>query len=242
MHRLIGKAVIAVTALALMGSAASLRAEKSSPGAAKVIRLRGSARYTTDQKTWKELKKGTYLKSGALIQTAPNTVLDLCLNEARSKNSPDTMQTADNVIRVFENSALSLDKMASGELQLDLRAGSIMGSVGRLSAADKYEIKLPRGRIGIRGGTYIADVSGVVNVIQGSAVVVAAGADNSMTTKKLSSRQGYDPTSGAIVPLHLDTYPPPLTCSDSELPPPPPSTPTSGLPHGPGMGGALRKF
>lgn len=242
MHGLIGKAAIAVAAVAFMGSAVSLRAEKIFLGEAKVIRLRGSARYSTDQKTWQPLKKGIILKSGALVQTAPDAVLDLCLNEARSKHSPDTMQTSDNVIRVFENTALGLDKMASGELQLDLRAGSIMGTVGRLATADRYEIKLPRGMIGIRGGTYIADMSGTVNVIQGSAVVVVAGADNSMNTKKLSSRQGYDPTTGAIVPLHLDTYPPPLTCSDSELPPPPTGTPTSGLPHGSGMGGALRKF
>jgi hypothetical protein len=242
MHGLVGKAVVGIVTVALMGSAVSLRAEKIGPDGAKVVRLRGNARYTTDQKTWKELKKGTYLKSGALIQTAPNTVLDLCLNEARSRNSPDTMQASDDVIRIFENSAVSLDKMAAEEVQLDLRAGSIMGTVGKLSAADKYEIKLPRGMIGIRGGTYIADMSGTVNVIQGSALVVVAGADNSMSTKKLSSRQGYDPTSGAIVPLHLDTYPPPLTCSDSELPPPPAGTPTSGVPHGSGMGGSLRKF
>ena len=242
MHGLIGKAVVGIAAVALMGSAVSLRAGKIGPDGAKVIRLRGNARYTTDQKTWKELKKGTILKSGALVQTAPTTVLDLCLNEARSKNSPDTMQTADDVIRIFENSALSLDKMAADEVQLDLRAGSIMGTVGKLSATDKYEIKLPRGMVGIRGGTYIADSSGTVNVFQGSALVVIAGADNAMTTKKLSSRQGYDPTSGAVVPLHLETYPPPLTCSDSELPPPPTGTPTSGVPHGPGMGGALRKF
>jgi hypothetical protein len=231
-----------IAALAVTGSAISLHAEKNGNGAAKVIRLTGSARFTTDQKTWKELKKGTVLKSGTLVQTAPNCTLDLCLNEARPKKSDENPEAStDNVIRVFENSALSLDKLAAEELQLDLRSGAIMGTVGKLTPEAKYEIRLPHGIIGIRGGTYITDVSGVVNVIEGSAVVVIVSADNSMATKKLSSRQGYDPTTGAVVPLHLDKYPPPLTCSGSESPSPNP-TPSSGLPHGSGVGGALRKF
>ena len=229
--------------LAVVGLALPLHAEKSGKGVVKVIRMKGSARYSTDQKTWKELKKGTLLKGGTLIQTAPNSIGDLCLNEAKNSTSNEaTENSVDNVLRMFENCTLGLDKLAAEEIQLDLRSGSIMGTVGKLTAQAKYEMKLPHGLVGIRGGTFIVDSSAVVNVIDGSAVLVIIAADNSITTKKIGQRQGYDPTTGAIVPLHLEMYPPPLTCSGSELPSTTPSTPSSGRPHGAGMGGALRKF
>jgi hypothetical protein len=234
------KILAVVAALAVMGAGVPLHAEKA--GVVKVIRLRGSARYSLDQKSWKELKKGTVLKSGALIQTGPNTVVDICLNDARNKEANNgTEGSVDNVLRILENCTLGVDKLATEEIQLDLHSGTIMGTVGTLSAAAKYEIKLPHEMLGIRGGTYIADSSGVVNVIEGSAVLVVIGKDNSLTTKKISPRQGYDPTSGNLVTLHMQMYPLPLTCEGTELPAAT-STPTSGLPHGPGMGGSLRKF
>jgi hypothetical protein len=133
--------------------------------------------------------------------------------------------------------------MESEELQLDLRNGSLMGTVAPLPPDAKYEIKVPHGFIGVRGGTYIADAAGGLNVFEGSAVMVVIGADKSMSTKKLGARQGFDPATGTVVVLHLQSYPLPLTCTGSELPNTPNvSSPTSGVPHGSGMGGALRKF
>ena len=57
----------------------------------------------------------------------------------------------------MENSALGIDKLTSmdtgsdsvTETQLDLKAGHIMGSVKKLSAASKYEVKIPNGVAGI---------------------------------------------------------------------------------------------
>ncbi len=234
------KYLTAILALAVMASAISLHAEKAA--AIKVIRLRGSARYSVDQKSWKDLKKGTVLKGGTLIQTGPGTVVDICMNEARSKEPGNGSEdSTDNVLRILENGTVGIDKLAAEEIQLDLRNGAIMGTVGKLSAVSKYEIKLPHAMLGIRGGTYIADSSGVVNVVDGSVVLVVIGANNSLTTKKISARQGYDPTSGDVVALHMQMYPLPLTCEGTELPAAT-SSPTSGLPHGPGMGGSLRKF
>ena len=244
MHGLIWKTLMVIAALTVMGDMNCLRAQKSPTSEVKVVRLKGSARYTTDDKKWKEVKRGTLLKNGALIQTGPDSMVDVCLNDAHIKSSPENMGTAsDDVIRLFENSVVSLDKLAREEVQLDLRNGSLMGTVANLPADAKYEIRLPHGFIGIRGGTYIADASGVMNVFEGSAVMVVVAADKSMSTKRLSARQGYDPTTGAVVPLHLQSYPLPLTCAGSELPSTPnASSPTSGLPHGSGMGGSLRKF
>lgn len=242
MHGLAGKILIAAVAMA--AGAGSIRADRGERGEVKVVRMRGNARYSVDQKKWKDLKTGTVLKSGTLIQTAPNSVVDVCLHDAHEKNPAESLEAAtDDVIRLFENSVLSMDKLAEEEVQFDLRAGSLMGTVGRLSTDAKYEIKLPHGFAGIRGGTYIVDTSGGMNVFEGSAVVVIIGADNSLTTKKLGARQGYDPASGEVVALHLESYPLPLTCASTELPASAtPSSPTSGKPHGSGMGGALRKF
>ena len=242
-YALTRKFLLVLAAMAIASLAVPLHAEKIGKGEVKVIRMKGSARYSTDQKTWKELKKGMLLKGGTLIQTAPNSIVDICVNEAKSRSANEmTENSVDNVLRLFENCTLGLDKLASDEIQLDLRSGSIMGTVGKLTAQAKYEMKLPHGLVGIRGGTYIVDSSSVVNVVEGSAVLVVIAADNSITTKKIGPRQGYDPTTGSIVPLHLEVYPPPLTCEGSELPSSTPSTPTSGKPHGTGMGGALRHF
>jgi hypothetical protein len=57
------------------------------------------------------------------------------------------------------------------ETQLDLRAGRITGSVKKLSAASRYEIKFPTGVAGIRGTLYSITSGGVVQVGLGSVVV-----------------------------------------------------------------------
>lgn len=242
-YALAGRFLTILAALAVAGLAVPLHAEKSEKGVVKVVRMKGNARYSTDQKTWKDLKQGKLLKSGTLVQTAPNSIVDICLNDARDSSSGGmTENSVDNVLRLFENCTVGLDKLTTEEIQLDLRNGTIMGTVGKLTSQAKYEMKLPHGLVGIRGGTYIVDSSGVVNVIEGSAIYVVIAADNSLATKKIGQHQGYDPTTGSIVPLHLEMYPQPLTCGGSELPSTSPSTPSSGKPHGSGMGGALRKF
>lgn len=227
-----------IVVLAVMGVGTSVHAEK-----VRVIRLKGEARYSTDQKTWKDVKVGTVLKGGVLVQTAANTTVDICMNEARKKDSGEGSESSvDNVLRILESSTVGIDKLASEEIQLDVRAGTVMGTVGKLAPQSKYEIKLPHAILGIRGGTYIAASSGAVNVFEGSAVLVVIGADNSLNTKKLTARQGFDPASGDVVALHLQAYPMPLTCEGADLQGPTVSSPTSGAPHGSGMGGSLRKF
>src|SRR5580704_5102759 len=106
--------------LVLMGLLIGVVATNSANGAGraevKVVRIRGSARYTIDQKKWKDLKRGTLLKSGTLIQTAEGAVVDICLNDEHAK--PEGGGATDDVIRLYEKTVLSLDKMESEELQL----------------------------------------------------------------------------------------------------------------------------
>src|ERR1700685_2319153 len=90
--------------LVLMGLLIGVAAANSAQGAGrsevKVIRIRGNARYTVDQKKWKDLKRGTVLKSGTLIQTAEGAVVDICLNDEHAK--PEGGSATDDVIRLYE--------------------------------------------------------------------------------------------------------------------------------------------
>jgi hypothetical protein len=250
MHGLVRKFSFLIAALILTGSAFSLHAEKTSDGEATVLRITGAARYTADNQTWKALKKGENLKPGMVIQTAPNSIVDLRINEAHPSRSKDgTEATTDHLIRIFENSALKINKLVkkkdgsdvSQDIEFELRAGEMMGTVGRLYPASEYEIKLPHAIVGIREGTYMASSSGALNVFRGSAALVKINADGSMTTKKLGASQGFDPETGAVVAISV---PPGFDSWEGDLPKTATTAPTpaSGVPHGSGMGGSLRKF
>jgi hypothetical protein len=113
-------------------------------------------------------------------------------------NLPKAQQDA---IRIFETSVLSIDKLtvtATGadtvtDTQLDLKAGRIFGTVKKLSAASKYEIKLPNGVAGIRGTIYLIGANGVLNVLSGSVVVSYVGASGAVVTQVVKAGQQFDP-------------------------------------------------
>src|SRR5690349_15810371 len=115
-----------------------------------------------------------------------------------------------NVVRIWENSALGIDKLTSmqtgaetvTETQLDLKAGRITGNVRKMSAASKYEIKLPNGVAGIRGTLYDISAEGVVKIFVGSAVVAAVDAKSgNVTTQSVMGGQQYDMRSNQITPI-----------------------------------------
>lgn len=236
----------------MMGITVSCRTEQTSVSEVKVIRIKGEARYKTDRNTWEPIMKGMYFKPGFLIQTAPKSMADLCLNEGHPKYPRDgTEGTTDHVIRIFENSALKLNKLMKEksrsksieEIQLDLVAGQIAGSVGTLDQDSNYEIKLGHGSVRVRSGTYMVSSSGVLNVLEGLTIIVITNKeDGSTTTNKLGKRQSFDPETGTISDITTDSemnlYP--LRCSGASNPTPVPSPP--GAPRGSDMGGSLRKF
>jgi hypothetical protein len=53
-----------------------------------------------------------------------------------------------------------------------LKNGRILGSVKKMAAASKYEVKTPVGVAGIRGTEYDIDSRGKVTIVTGAAVVV----------------------------------------------------------------------
>lgn len=221
-------AVIAFGAHASAQTTSTSTSQASPEASIKVVQVTGDARYSSDKKNWQPLKKGTILKSGTVIQTGKGeSTVDLVLGD-HGDNIPQQVITQTtpvtakggggggvsevqpaNVVHLFPDTVLSIDKLTSEkagegevtETQLDLQAGQIMGNVKKLSAASKYEIKIPNGVAGIRGTTYLIAASGVVNVLSGSVVVAVVDKNGSVVTRVVTAGFRYDPASDRISPI-----------------------------------------
>jgi hypothetical protein len=156
--------VASVVALAL---APSLQAQ-TQPGKAVVRAVKGTATYTVGGGPAEPLKVNTVLPTGSVIKTGPASAVDLFLGNSAG------------VIRITENTTLGLDKLTltdTGadtvvEVQLNVPEGTIIGNVNKLSAASKYEVKVPNGVAGIRGTVYRLSSTGYVVVLEGTVVFV----------------------------------------------------------------------
>jgi hypothetical protein len=209
----------------------SLAAQTPEQGAAKVVRMKGSARYTTGGNVWQPLKLGAVLKPGAIIQTGLDrgSYVDLVLGDGNAPlpSSPVTRPVGSanavppnagggggakadqNVVRLFENTVLGVDKVtnlntgadAVTETQLDLKAGHILGTVKKMSANSKYEIKLPKGVAGIRGTWYDLTADGLLKVMDGSVVLAHVKDDGTVVTQVVNSNQQFNSQTGQLTPL-----------------------------------------
>src|SRR5258707_4031109 len=163
-----------------------LSAQTAMEGVAKVVRVKGPARYTTGNNIWQPLNPGAILKPGTIIQTGKDSgsLVDIVLGDGNgavpspavfNSSTPSASLSyqpgaAQNVVRIWANTALGVDKLTSvqtgaglvTETQLDLRSSHISGTVKKMSAASKYEVKLPNCVAGIRGTTYDITTDGVI--------------------------------------------------------------------------------
>jgi hypothetical protein len=207
-------------------------AQNAVQGSAKVVRIKGSARYSTVANQWQPLKVGTVVKPGTVIQTGmeKGSYVDLVLGDgtaapmpaaaagaggaaAGADNPPSNIyyqpSAQQNMVRLWENTLMGIDKLTATETgadavtdtQLDLRAGRIFGTVKKMSAASKYEIKLPNGVAGVRGTVYDISADGVVRVLTGSVVVAWVAADGTVTTQVVGAGQQFDARSGQLSPI-----------------------------------------
>ncbi len=197
-------------------------------GAAKVIRMKGSARYTAGNNVWQPVKVGLVLRAGTIIQTSKErgAFVDLALGDGNAAIPGATGGAVYNplipsatmsympkgeqdIVRVTEDSALGIDKLTWQETgadivsdtQLDLKQGRILGTVRKLTPASRYEVKLPNGVAGIRGTVYDISASGVVRVFVGSVVVAWIGPDGSTQTRVVGAHQQFDARTGQVTDL-----------------------------------------
>jgi hypothetical protein len=110
---------------------------------------------------------------------------------------------------MWENTLMGVDKLTftqTGadvvtETQLDLKAGHIFGTVKKLSAASKYEVKIPNGVAGIRGSTYDISAEGVIKVLVGMAVLSYLGPNGAVLTQVIMGLQEFDARTGVLSTL-----------------------------------------
>jgi len=204
-----------MVALAMVASAA---AQQMTQASAKVVRIKGDARFATANNVWQPLKVGDVLGAGAIIQTATDSRVDLVLGEKNAMAAEpakwgDVIQYQPEVeqdfVRVWENSVMAIDKLLIAdtgadqikETQLDLRAGRIFGTVKKMSAASKYEVKIPNGVAGIRGTIYDISAAGFLSVFKGSVVIAYTDGSGSIVTQVVVGGQSYDCSTGQFTPI-----------------------------------------
>jgi len=206
---------------------ASLGAQQTAQLTATVIRIKGNARFTTGNNVWQPLKEGQVIHPGTIIQTGMDnsSYVDLSLGSgAESSISPVVYNPAapsatppqsgyeskasQSIVRIAENTLLGVDKLTSlntgseaiTESQLDLKAGHILFNVKKLSAASRFEVKLPNGVAGIRGTAGIIWSSGLVQCVVGSIVRARIDANGVSHADEIAGGQQQDPD-GQITPL-----------------------------------------
>jgi len=217
----------------------SLTAQTTSEaGTVKVVNLKGSARYfLTGDPTPHPIKVGDVLKPGAIVQTAAASYVDVVLNNAKALSSgigggPSSISTTptavmyarpsmeQDAIRILENTVLGIEKLnithtgadRVTETELDLKAGKIFGTVKKLSAGSKYNIKIPNGVAAIRGTVYFVSSTGEVSILTSASQLQAAAAPGSMilayiapdgtaVTQIVGPGQHFDTTSGQLSPI-----------------------------------------
>jgi hypothetical protein len=230
-NRSLMNGLVACGLVLAMTSALSAQTAIQSP--AKVVRIRGHARYSAGAMGWRPLSVGDLIKPGATIQTSDEkgAYVDLVLYGGEASlatgPSPLMMTPADynpatpptflgyhpsavqNVVRVFANTALGVDKLSSTdtgagavtETQLDLKAGHIFASVKKMSAGSKYEVKIPNGVAGIRGTTMELFSEGVIKVGEGAALLAYVNGSGQVTTENVPGGMQFDARTGVLAPL-----------------------------------------
>lgn len=153
--------------LAVVLCAASLQAQ-TQPGKAVVRAVTGTATYATDGATFLPLKVGTVLPPGSTVKTGGSSTVDLFLGNSAG------------VVRVIENSKIAIDKLnitdtgadSVVDVQLNVPEGTMLFNVNKLSAASKYEIKVPNGVAGIRGTKGRCSANSYVVLLDGTLIFV----------------------------------------------------------------------
>ena len=190
-----------------------------------VARIQGEARYSPDNgTTYHPLVVGKILGPGNVIQSAADSTVDLVLGDkvvTHIAPVPDKVglaadapvrglvsykaEAAQNVIRMKGDTVLAIDILSASntgadkvsDTELDLRQGTILGSVKKLSAESKYLIKTPNGMAAIRGTTFMLSANGAITVTDGSAWI----SFNGQPAQLVNAGQQFDPTTGQITTL-----------------------------------------
>ena len=115
-------------------------------------------------------------------------------------------------IRIFENTVLVVDKLTRTQTgadvvtdtEMDLKAGSILGTVKKLTPTSKYEVKIPNGVAGIRGTIYWLSASGILRMLDGSVVIAYVGSGGNVITQIVNFGEQFDINTGLVTPIDVN--------------------------------------
>ena len=200
-----------------LAAASTLAADNVMQVSAHVVRIKGDARYKVGSGAWQTLKRGDELKAGTIVETGVNSRVDLVLGEGLPPKARPVVGEVltyqpvaeQNMVRIWENSRLALDKLTSTETgagvvtdtELDLQAGHIFGSVKKMSAASRYEVKIPNGVAGIRGTVYDISVEGIIKCLVGSIYLRYMDAAGKEASQVIMGDQMFDIRTGVLQAL-----------------------------------------
>jgi len=195
---------VALAALVLAGTAQA----ETIHNKGTIRAIRGSAQISNNRgQSWSNAKVGQSLAANSQVKTAADSTVDVFLGD----NGP--------VVRVTPDTTMGIDKLdldSTGiekviETQLDLRNGRILGSVKKMAAASKYEVKTPVGVAGIRGTEYSINSRGQVSIVTGSAMVVYVVDNVVLPAVPVGAGQTINPPATAQGTPQITTTAPGLT-------------------------------
>src|SRR5687768_9777742 len=156
-----------LAAVLLLGMATQLPAD-TQPGKIQVVGMKGTASAFAPGSSPASVKVKDIFGPGTTVKTDKGSSVDLFFGK-----SIGTMRLEESgtlVIDKFTLTETGADTVA--DIQLNLPEGTILGNVNKLSAASKYEIKVPNGVAGIRGTTLLASAASYFVLLEGALVFV----------------------------------------------------------------------
>ena len=188
----INSLLVCGVALAMVST---LSAQTTKEQVAKVIRVGGAARSQVPGGGWQDLRAGTVIPAGSVIQSGidggsyVDVVLGPGMGAVPNLGSPDyakimrpvagyTAQTKQTVLHLYSNTVLGLDRLSASstgasivtETELDLRKGHMLGNVKRQSTGSEFRIRYPKGVATVNhGGIFDMSVEAVKEVKPGAA-------------------------------------------------------------------------
>jgi hypothetical protein len=202
------KTLAAVLSVLVPGGVSSLKSEESVAKQTHAIvrTVAGTATYTVPGGVAAQLKPNVELNPGDTIVTGPDSFAWISVNGLSSALSVSANTTM--VIERMTTAGSVGESNRVTDTALNLKLGSILGLVSKLSADSRYEIKTPHGVAAIRGTDFavsVAQLSGgkyaaTFTSLHGQ-VIVAADVKGAMQTKTLNGGEYWTPGSGKVQTL-----------------------------------------
>jgi hypothetical protein len=137
-------------------------------GKAVVKGADGTTEYSDAGGGWQTLTSGKVLGPGASVRSGVNSHVQLFLGA----NGPDVSLFPDTTLGIekLEVEKTGVDTVI--QTMLNLQKGTIQGTVKKLAAASRYEVKTPSTVVGVKEGKYQISADGSTHAIEGSVLVV----------------------------------------------------------------------